>query len=179
MASNLNFLAGEVRSQLAVTKIGTSGEIRVYNGSAQPVRVILDLQGYYVTRGAAELNGRQTAVRNARRISNKYLVGNATNVVTVADFSDAGPDDPGLGGVPEDVADHAIINIAVANPSNDGFLTVFQPGTARPPTSNLNYLSGTTTSNTMIAPLDQHGRVSIYTTHAVRIYVDVHGWITE
>ncbi len=51
-SSNLNYVAGRTTTNLAVSRLSSSGTITVHNGSAGTVQVIVDVQGY-LTRAAA------------------------------------------------------------------------------------------------------------------------------
>lgn len=48
LSANLNFLAGEVVPNAAISSIGASGSVTIYNGGGGSTHVIVDLGGYFV-----------------------------------------------------------------------------------------------------------------------------------
>ena len=46
--SNLNFVAGQTVSNLAIAAVGADGKIRLHNGSAGTVQLVADVCGYYL-----------------------------------------------------------------------------------------------------------------------------------
>ena len=83
----------------------------------------------------------------------------------------------GRGGVPASGVGAVVLNVTVTEPSQQGFLTVFPTGAARPNASNLNFVAGQTIPNLVIAKVGTNGQVSIYNnlgnTHVI---ADVVGW---
>jgi hypothetical protein len=85
----------------------------------------------------------------------------------------------GRNGVPVEGASAVAANVTVtASDASDfgGYLTVFPCG-SRPDTSTLNFASGATVANAVIAPLSADGDVCIYVYGAAHVLFDVSGWI--
>ncbi len=82
----------------------------------------------------------------------------------------------GRGGVPIDAAGVAIYLTAV-DPTGWGFLTTDTCGSALPVASSLNYYTGTTVGNEIVADLSTSGSLCIYTYAATDLTVDVVGYV--
>jgi hypothetical protein len=70
------------------------------------------------------------------------------------------------------------LNVTVINPLSDGFLTLYPPGTARPPTSAINYRTGQVRANNATIPLDSAGELAVYCGGAgdYDLLIDVSGY---
>ncbi len=84
----------------------------------------------------------------------------------------------GQGGVPAAGASAVILNVTAVDPAGIGFVTVWPAGQARPLASNLNFLTGGTVPNLVVAKLGADGKVSIYngSESTVHLIADVAGW---
>jgi uncharacterized repeat protein (TIGR01451 family) len=80
----------------------------------------------------------------------------------------------GRGGVPAD-ASGAVINVTAIAPQGKGFLTVHPCASPRPVTSSLNYTTGVSLGNEVVAKLSTSGSVCIYTSAGTHLAVDVVG----
>ncbi len=83
----------------------------------------------------------------------------------------------GRAGVPA-TASAVVLNVTVVDAQGPGFLTVFPCGTARPNASNLNYNTGSTIPNAVIAKVGVDGRVCLYAQNTTHLLADVNGWFT-
>jgi hypothetical protein len=69
------------------------------------------------------------------------------------------------------------VNLTVAQPSINGFLTAYPAGIARPRTSSINFAAGQTLANLTIVPVGVDGRISIYNLQgSTPVIIDVLGW---
>jgi hypothetical protein len=70
----------------------------------------------------------------------------------------------------------AVLNITVANPSADGYLTVWPKGSVRPLVSNVNFVAGQTTANLAMSSVGgtDHG-ICIYSNVETDLAVDLQG----
>lgn len=68
------------------------------------------------------------------------------------------------------------LNVTVADPAGEGFLTVYPCDEDEPNTSNLNYRAGITVPNAVISRVDPDGYVCIATSAATDVIVDVEGY---
>jgi ELWxxDGT repeat protein len=87
----------------------------------------------------------------------------------------------GVGGVPSSGVTAVALNVTVVDgQANDfgGYVTVFPCGT-RPDASNLNFVSGQTVPNSVIAPLSADGEVCLYVYGVADVLVDVSGYFVS
>ena len=78
-----------------------------------------------------------------------------------------------------DGAGAVVLNVTAVGPTKASHLTVWPSGTARPATSNLNFVPGQTVANRVMVPVGANGKVSIYNlTGTVNVVVDVTGYFT-
>jgi len=80
----------------------------------------------------------------------------------------------GRGGVPTEAA-AVVLNVTVTQPVAPGYVTVFPCDEAMPTASNLNYSTGQTVPNAVIAKVSVTGTVCLYTLTATDLIVDVNG----
>src|SRR5207237_10626247 len=83
--------------------------------------------------------------------------------------------------VPATGVEAVVLNVTVANPTSEGYLTVSpSPPGSQPLASNLNFVANQVIPNRVITPLDGNGRVSIFNGYGtVNVIVDVGGWFTS
>ena len=87
----------------------------------------------------------------------------------------------GEGGVPSSGVAAVALNVTVVDgEAGDfgGFVTVFPCGT-RPDASNLNFTSGQTIPNAVIAPVSSSGKVCFYVYGKAHLLADVSGYLTD
>ncbi|MCB0916845.1 MAG: hypothetical protein KDC23_14290, partial [Actinobacteria bacterium] len=70
----------------------------------------------------------------------------------------------GVKGIPAN-ATAVALNVTVTGPTSPGYLTVFPAGSGRPDASNLNFQTGQTVPNMVIAKVGAGGKVSIFNSH--------------
>ena len=81
----------------------------------------------------------------------------------------------GLAGMVTDDARAAVIDLAAVDPSAAGYLTAFSCDEAMPPTSNLNYLAGTTRATHAVVSLAADRSICVFTMVDTDVLVDVTG----
>ncbi len=85
----------------------------------------------------------------------------------------------GTGGVPATGVSAVVLNVAVVNPTESSFLTVFPEGGTLPVVSNLNFGAGEVLANLVTVPVGTQGGVTIYNhTGSADVVVDVEGYYT-
>ncbi len=77
--------------------------------------------------------------------------------------------------IPDDAKAEAL-NVTVTGAQSDGFITVFPCGSTQPNASNINFSTGDTVANVVIAKSGAQGYVCIYSTAATHLLVDVNGY---
>jgi hypothetical protein len=86
----------------------------------------------------------------------------------------------GNGGIPKDVT-AVVLNVTVTAPTAAGDIIVYGDGTARPSSSNVNFVKGQTVPNQVIAPVGPDGKVDFYnaSTGSTDLIADVAGYFTQ
>ena len=85
----------------------------------------------------------------------------------------------GRGGVPVDRVGAVVLNVTVTEPVAAGYATVFPTGSPQPRASNLNYVTGQTVANLVVAKVGTGGRVSIFTQSSAHLVADVTGYVLD
>jgi subtilisin family serine protease len=171
-ASNLNFVSGQTVPNAVIAPLSASGTVCLYvYGTAH---VLADVSGYVVAgfspvTPARLLDTRSGVGAPARRVG--ALDGSAAAVTLQV---------TGRGEVPASGVAAVALNVTVVDGlANDfgGYVTVFPCG-SRPDASNLNFVSGQTVPNAVIAPVSPSGTVCLYVYGTAHVLVDVSGYFT-
>ncbi|HVL07096.1 MAG TPA: hypothetical protein VM388_13985 [Acidimicrobiales bacterium] len=173
LASNVNFVPGQTVPNLVMARVGGNGNVAIYN-SAGPTSVVADVVGWYGASGVAG-GSRLTSLSPSRILDTR--VGTGGSRAPVGPASTIALTVTGVGGVPAADVAAVVLNVTATEPSGVSFLTVFPSGTPRPLASNLNFQTGDTVPNLVVAKVGADGKVAIYnnagSTHVV---ADVVGW---
>jgi len=164
---------GSTKANFAIVPIGAEGKISVY--LVPGGNVIVDVLGYFSPSAAAAAAGRFVAIDPVRtldtRTSNLVPAGWAAhkpvNETVVVPSSTA---------VPAGAA-ALVLNVTSTAADSAGYLRAEASGTT-PTSSTVNYTPGVDASNTVVVPVGGDGTVSIYTSAASHIVVDITGYIT-
>jgi hypothetical protein len=178
VVSNLNFVAGQTVPNRVIVKVGTSGQVSIYNAFGS-VHVVADLNGSFTDGATATTGTRFVGVVPNRILDTRNGTGgvsapvgsNASIAVTVA----------GRGNVPAmnaAVAPSAVVlNVTVTNPTAASYLTVWPDGETRPLASDLNFVAGDTVPNLAVVKLGSNGTIDLYNAFgSVHVIIDVVGW---
>ncbi|MGI8810382.1 MAG: YncE family protein [Acidimicrobiales bacterium] len=83
----------------------------------------------------------------------------------------------GRGGVPGSGVSAAALNLAVTEPTSEGYLTAWPAGEARPVASNTNFAVGQTVSTAAVVKLGAGGAISLFNSSgSSHVIADVAGW---
>lgn len=172
MASNLNFVGGQIVPNLVLTKIGADGAIDLF--TSMSTHLVVDVDAWFPTGevfhptdperlldtrpGSSTIDGRSAGAG----------VTPAAGVVRVAVT--------GRGGVPSTGVAAVAVNVTAVEPRSSGFVTVFAAGSGRPLASNLNVVADQIVPNLVIAGVGTGGAIDLYTSAATHLVVDVMGW---
>lgn len=170
-SSTVNFVAGEVRANATVSKVGALGAVSIFSSGGCP-HVVVDLVGWFAGGASFGVGGIAAVtpyrVLDTRSASNTEGCLRGYRAVTMAGV-------PGSG-VPFD-ATAVLLNITVVSPNASGYVTAF-PDLAAPPTaSNLNFRSGQVVANGVWVKVNPgNQRVTLYASAGCpHIVVDVVG----
>jgi alpha-tubulin suppressor-like RCC1 family protein len=156
----------------AVTaKVGASGQISVFNGSAGCNDVVVDVAGYFTAGTPAAAQGGFTGitpyrVRDTRTVGG-CLAPNSTLTIQTA----------GVGDIPGDAAALAL-NVTTVKPTAAGYITVHPTGVQRPVASNLNFAANRIVPNAVNIGIGNSGSIDLFNgsggcTHVI---VDIVGY---
>ena len=169
-ASNLNFVSGQTVPNSVIAPLSSSGTVCLYvYGTAH---LLADVSGYFTSgftplTPARLLDTRQTG----SRVGTLDGTGSAVTLRVA-----------GQGGVPTTGATAVALNVTVVGgQANDfgGYVSVYPCDVAKPDVSNLNFVSGQTVPNSVIAPLLSSGDVCLYVYGTADLLVDVSGYFTS
>ena len=157
-----------------VSKLSAAGTVCLFASAA--THLIVDITGYFASATVLVPLGSPARLLETRA--------GLTTVDGLFNATGLRPDQGiiqltvnGRAGIPAN-ASAVVLNVTVDQPRGSGYLTVYPTGEGRPLTSNLNYVSGQTVANAVIARLGAGGTLCIYTQAAAHLVVDVAGYIT-
>lgn len=172
LASTLNHVAGEVRSNSIVAPLDPAGRLCVF--TLAPSHVVLDVTGY-VPAGAG-----YTPTTPARLVDTRFdgttVDGSCQQVGRVASGTSMSLTVAGRAGVPSSGVGAVVLNVVATGSKLPGFVTAHPAGRAVPVTSMLNYLATDTVAASVVAPVDDNGQVALFSNVGAHLVVDVVGW---
>lgn len=167
-ASNLNFARGETRANLVVAKFSDLGTVCMR--STATTHLIADVSGVYDfaygSAGTGVAPVRLLDTRNAIGVAARGQLG-AGRVLTLQVA--------GAKGLPHDI-DAITMNVTVANPRGEGFITVWPCDEPMPDASNVNYVAGRDVPNLVTVGLSAAGTVCMYTFATADLIADAAVW---
>ncbi len=167
--SSLNTLGHDVVPNLVISKLSSTGQVKVFNFGGD-THCVVDVVGYFANGAGSGL----TSVSPARILDTRSGIGAAAAPVGQSASIDLQV--TGAGGVAAD-ADSVVMNVTVTEPSESGFVTVWPTGAAMPTASNLNFVPGQSVPNLVIAKLGTGGKVSLFnSTGSTHLIADVLGF---
>jgi hypothetical protein len=161
--SNLNYAAGQTIANAVLARLGVGGLVCVYTSAAAGLLVDVNAS---VPLGSGLAAVDPFRLHDTRTGAGALAAGSITQVVVA-----------GRGGVAAD-ATTAVLNVTVISAQEPGFATVFPCGAAVPQASNLNFDTGDTIPNAVVAKIGEGGAVCVYTSAAAGLLVDVNGYAT-
>lgn len=178
---NMSYSAAEQSSELIVTKPSAAGKIKLYSSAASDFT--LDVAGYYTTSNDA--TGSIFVPVDPSSATNPRILDTRAGTRTGSCDPSCGtlqPNTPitigvaGHGGVPTN-ATTAVLSATAWNPTGDGGLVLWPADQSRPPSRNLSYSAGVTSSDTAQIALSPEGKISAYAwQNPTDLTLDVEGW---
>ena len=171
--SNVNYAAGQTVSNAVIATVSADGNVCFF--SSATTDLVVDVSGWFSTtsdfKGVTPtrmFDTRPGQSPNAVRTVAKAKIGGATILeVKMTDIA----------GVPATGLSSVSLNVAVANPDADGFVTAYPCG-ARNLISSVNYTTGATVSNAVLVPVSATGTVCFFSMVPTDIVVDLNGWFS-
>ena len=177
-ASNLNLIAGNDRSNMAVVKIGANGKIRLVAAEAG-THLIVDVFGYYAP-SILDV-GKTTTIDPTRVFDTRVGIG--TSTARLAPNEARTVQVAGVSGIPAN-ATAVYLNVTSVDASGWGWLAVWPTGLAKPNSSNVNFPGKTIVPNMAIVKLGTGGTLQVYNDGGVSgtttsdVLIDVLGYVT-
>lgn len=161
--SNLNVVSGQTVSNLVTVPVSADGKVRLRNHDGN-VHLVVDSFGHYDPSGWPFRAMPPTRVLDTRQTGGPLRHG--TERLVELDL-------PTASWVPA-----TVLNVTAIGTAANGYLTVWQDGTPRPATSNINFPAGWTGANQAIVPATAEGRDNRIHNHggATDVVVDVAGF---
>lgn len=151
--SNVNYIRGQSVAQMMVVSVNGAGQFTL--DASSRTQLIVDIEGYFTSPDTATTRGLFNPLDPARIMDSRTHLG-------------AGA--PGPGGTSV---------LQVTGPTTAGYVVDYPTGSARPPTSTINFTRGQTVANRAIVPVSADGKVSFYNgAGTTQVVIDVAGYFT-
>jgi putative ubiquitin-RnfH superfamily antitoxin RatB of RatAB toxin-antitoxin module len=172
MVSSVNFTAGGTVANAVIAPVSADGTFCFFSNVA--VDVIADINGWFPAGRAFTPVGpkrvfdtRPGQSDQALRVIDKTAV--PTGGMIEVQLTDLAEFVPALG------VEAVSLNVTVVDPTAGGFVAVYACGT-RGLVSSVNFETGQTVANAVIAPVSVDGKVCFYAMAATDLVVDINGW---
>jgi len=179
LASNLNWVRGQTVPNLVEVALGSNGYVSLYN-YAGSVDVIFDVAGYVAApTPLPPAAGLYNAIVPHRVLDTRIGFGTPRAQLCVGQTINV--QITGTPNVPSSGVSAVVLNVTVTNTVvTPSFVTVFPTGSARPLTSNVNFIPGQTVANRVVVKVGTGGAVSFYDAVGhTDVVADVVGWFTD
>ena len=173
-ASSLNFVSDQTVPNAVIAPVSASGEVCFYARGTSDL--IVDINGYFLsgagftpTNPSRIADTRSGSDQGIRTVTKTKVGGDTTLKVKFTDIAGLTPSS-GVGAVSLNVT-------ATATTADEfgGYVTVYPCGD-RPNASSLNFVSGQTVPNAVIAPVSTSGEVCFYARGTTDLIVDLNGY---
>ena len=170
-ASTINYGRGATIANAVVTKVGTGGKVCIYTHARS--QFVVDVTGYFPS--GSDYRALAPARLLDTRPGNSTVDGRSAGHGVRAAGSVLELDVTGRGGSSSS-ASAVSLNLTATQTGGAGFATVYPCGSSRPEASTINYGSGATIANAIIAKVGSGGKVCIYTHAQAHLIVDIDGY---
>jgi alpha-tubulin suppressor-like RCC1 family protein len=173
-ASNVNFVKGDTVPNLVISQVSTYGQLLIFN-SAGSTHLVVDVMGWFPDGGS--FTGLTPARLLDTRLGRPTIDAQFQAIGARSAASETKLAVAGRGGVPATGAAAVVVNVTATEPTQDGFVTIWPSGEARPNASNLNFVKGDTVPNLAVVKLGADGQISLFNSAgSTHLVVDVMGW---
>ncbi|WP_364746877.1 sialate O-acetylesterase [Arthrobacter sp. LAR12-1-1.1] len=168
--SNLNYVAGQTVSNLAMVPLGADGRLTLTNTSSGTAHLIVDVSAYF-HEGKPSSPGTFSSVAPTRLLDTRLSSGPVAGGKSVSFMVG------GKLGIPTN-ASAVVLNLTATQTASFGFLTAYAAGSLMPRASNVNYSAGQTVPNLVVVPVGTDGKVTVSNTSsgAAQVIADVAGY---
>jgi hypothetical protein len=187
-ASNLNWTPGLVVPNRVIVPVGNGGKVSLYNlnGAADAV---VDVAGWFTDSSSGSATGAEFVALSPGRLCDTRAAGpgiganqcngNGTGVGTLGAGGTRSVQVAGQGGIPASGVVAVVANVTVTDTTAPSYLTVWPHLTARPTASDLNWNTGVTVPNLVVAKLGTDGALDTYNLMgSTDVVMDLAGYYT-
>lgn len=154
---NVTFRAGQLSSQLVISRLGSLSRVCIY--TTTPAHVVVDALGYYPT-------GSKFTPMNPTRLASGVRATNSTLQVQASNR-------PGIPAGAKAVA----LKITASGSTASGSINVYRCDQAKPASWSLWFQPGKASSDTIYVTPGADGKVCVFTTAGVNVAVDAVGYV--
>jgi sugar lactone lactonase YvrE len=173
LVATLNSIDGRVKSNAAIVPAGSNGAVSVF--ATDTTDVILDINGYFVAGGNASALAFYP-LTPCRIADTRGPAGPLGGPSLAAKSTQSFPIQASSCGVPASAQAYSLNFAAVPTGPTLGYLTAWPAGQSQPLVASLNDPTGTVLSNAVVVPAGAGGAVSVYTTDATDLVIDINGY---
>jgi hypothetical protein len=171
--SSLTVQAGLATTALVIVAPSSTGTVTVFNANGA-ADVVVDAVAWVPTGAppAAIAGARVLDSRGLPTVDGRFSGGGQRSAGQVTTI-----DVLGRGSVPAAGVGAVVVNVTSVAPATGGYVTAF-PAEGTPPTaSSLNVRAGRTGNNLVVVPLGTSNQLSLFSSTAMHLVVDVVGWL--
>ncbi len=173
LTSSLNFVDATSVANAVITGLSAAGTVCLYVGTSD-VHLIADVGSYFPP--GSGYNSLTPARLLDTRAGQSTIDGKQVGAGPTAAGSTLVVPVSGRGGVPSGAA-AVVVNVTAVGGQGAGVVTVYACDAPLPLASNLNFVAGTPTANTVVTELSATGTVCLYVgTNAVDLIADINGY---
>jgi len=171
LASNVNFVPGDIVPNLVTVGIGSNGQVSLYHQGGTN-DLIADVVGYY-----SPVNGSYfTSVTPVRALDTRTTNTPSGSAARVGQGGEVSLQITGANGVPAN-ATGVVLNVTAVSPNAAGYVTVYPNGVTRPLASNLNFIPGDIVPNLVIVGIGSAGKVNLFNANGtIDLVADIVGY---
>jgi hypothetical protein len=163
--SNGNYLAVDTRANQALIGLDGAGRLCIF--TLATVDLVVDVSGWFTGTDGTRLE----PVVGTRVVDSRDGTGGWSGPLQTGETRSF---DPTLGGSVA-VGANAVLDVVATEATDKGFLTLYPCGTARPPTSSVNYEPGNEATNFAAVAVGDDGRICVYAHATTHVVIDVLG----
>ena len=167
VASNLNFAPRQVVANRVIVKVGTGGQVDIYNAQGS-VNVIADVGGWFTDASSTQGGSHFVGITPTRLLDTRDGAGplgsGATGVLSLTG--------PGAAQVQA-----IVVNVTAVNPTAASYLTVWPDGEPQPTASDVNFIAGLVVPNLVVVKVGTNAGIDIYNAlGSTHVIVDLVGY---
>ena len=177
-ASNINFVSNQTVPNAVIVPVSSTGTVCFYvYGQAD---LIADVNGWFA--GGSGFNSltptRVFDTRSGFGDVPKVKVGKIDGSGKFLEVQVTGTNNVPSGGAAAAVMMNVTVD-ATTTSAYGGYVTVYPCGGDLPNSSNINFVSGQTIANSVVAPLSPSGKVCFYVFGEAHVLADITGWLAS